>query len=126
MEKQSGMSLLMAIVFLILLISALGIGIKLFPAYVDNYYVENILTRIAHQYSNQDGASAQINKDEIIEKINNELAVNNIKFLNHDDISVNFDQQEAVIEIKYDLVIPAVANVDFLVHFDDQASIKSQ
>lgn len=117
--KQSGMTMIGAIIALAFGGLFLLAGLKIGPVYLEHMKVKSAIEKVASELSGNNPSVADV-KNALARRYNVE-GISHPKF---EDIRVRKEGAGIRIEAKYDHVVPYVANVHFLVAFDDYVDVK--
>ena len=116
LRKQLGMGSLEWLVILFVGGILLSTGIKLVPIYIDNMAIKDAFKTI---YSAQNPAKSKPRAADIAELINKKLVTNNIHYLSKDNIAIDYSSgSDMQLNLKYDVRIDVVGNIDAIVSFD--------
>lgn len=115
MHKQRGLSLVTLILVAALVGSVLVLGLKLMPAYTEYFGLKAAIKKLAVE---QAGAPPQ----EIREAFYKRATIENIQSVQPDDLEITQDQSGTTIAVKYQKVIPLVANISLMVDFQTSAN----
>lgn len=119
-QKQRGWTFwsLSGIAFLI--VSGALLFMKLMPAYLDNYKIQEAMASVA-----EDPRVLTWNKRQVIREITNILYIDygaDIVDLNK-ALSLGKNDSQPYIRVEYEIVVPLVFNVSALLDFDNQVEI---
>jgi len=119
--KQRGMGFVGWLIIILFLGSVLSIGTKLFPLYVNNNTVEDLLDKMSEE------AGIGIKpKAEIYNILANRLKLNNIREF---DVETNVQVVRAKggtkLVMDYESRIPLIANVDLIASFDKEVELRN-
>lgn len=116
--QQRGASGLGILFIMASLVFILFIGIKLFPAYLDQYNVASVLSSIEKE---PNLGSKPV--EEITQLIMKRLDINMVKDVTRDDIYVSQSGNLRIIEVDYQVKRKLFANIDLLIHFNNRAEV---
>jgi len=121
-HQQQGMSGMALMLLIVMLIFALIVFFKLFPAYMENWKVGNVLESISEDHKVFQKADQEIQRiilgrlsEEDIDRDEIGLSKENIK----DNLTIDRISDEKLVEVTltYQRVKPLMGNVSFLIHF---------
>jgi len=121
MKKQQGMSIWVILVLLIFSIGSLLLGMKLFPAYMDNLKLKEGMQTLA-----DDPENWKLTKGQLINRLDNILYID----FAHDivDLKKAFKtkktQTHTVMSINYEKVIHLAFNISALLDFENEVEMK--
>ncbi|NOR52070.1 MAG: DUF4845 domain-containing protein [Gammaproteobacteria bacterium] len=107
-----GISVLGSVILLAVLVVVAG---KLVPVYLENNAVKSILTTL-------EGGSYS-SSTEIRSRISKQFRVDGVKRVNTDSVSVVTGRNFFEIDISYQVKVPLVHNIEFLLTFSEQTEI---
>lgn len=119
MSRQGGASALVVLVMVLFFGSLLTLLIKIGPAYMDDYTIQEAL-------ENLDGTEglSQMGPAQVRTLINKRLSVNNVRGFDAKDISVDKDGGLVLINVDYEVRTNIFRNVDAIVHFQHNYEMK--
>jgi len=120
-HKQSGATFLSWLAGAGVVIFAFVTVAKLAPVYIEYYAVRSLVNEIASQPSMLTASKSQVKA-----KVNDYLNINSMYTLTSDAFTVDFvegKQNVRVLAVKYDVVKPWLANINFLVKFNYSAEL---
>lgn len=120
LKQQNGSALTMLIVALFFG-SLLALGLKLGPAYLDDYTIREALEGL----EGTEGLS-RMGPAEVRNLINRRLSVNNISGFDAKQISVDKNGEFVVIKVDYEVRNNLFGNVDTIVHFQHEYELKGK
>lgn len=112
MSRQRGASGLVMLVMVLFFGSLLTLLLKLGPAYMDDYTIQEALESL----DGTDGLSA-MGPAQVRTLINKRLSVNNVRTLSAESIRVDKDGEQVVIVVDYQVRSPVISNIDAVMHF---------
>lgn len=118
--QQNGSALTMLIVALFFG-SLLALGLKIGPAYLDDYTIREALEGL----DGTEGLS-RMGPAEVRNLINRRLSVNNISGFDAKQISIDKNGEFVVIKVDYEVRNNLFGNVDTVVHFQHEYELKGQ
>jgi hypothetical protein len=127
-HQQQGMSGMALMLFIAILIFALIVFFKLFPVYMENWKVSNVLESISEDHKVFQKADREIQRiilsrlsEEEIEPDDIGLSKENIK----DNLTIDRISDEKLVEVTltYQRVKPLMGNISFLVHFENSVRL---
>jgi len=121
MKRQAGMTLISwMVVFAIAGILAVA-GLKLFPVYMDHLGVKSSMDSLA-----SDQALRGAGPTELREALMRRLDVNDVKRVKREDVTIQRDGSIYRVNVAYEVVVPFVSNVSFLVSFDETREVSAR
>jgi len=121
MNRQRGASGLVMLVMVLFFGSLLTLLLKLGPAYMDDYTIQEALEGL----SDTKGLS-EMGPAEVRSHINKRLSVNNVRTLSSESITVNKDGDRVLIVVDYEVRSPVISNIDAVMHFKHAYDMSSQ
>lgn len=127
-HQQQGMSGMALMLLIVMLIFVLIVFFKLFPAYIENWKVGNVLESISEDHKVFQRTDREIRRiilgrlsEEDIDPDEIGLSKENIK----DNLTIDRISDEKLVEITltYQQVKPLMGNVSFLVHFENSVKL---
>lgn len=120
-QRQTGLTLVswMAI-FVVVGILLMG-TLKLFPVYMEHMGVTSSLDSLTKDVSLR-GASPPELRDALMKR----LGINDVTRVKRDDVTIERDGAGYRLTITYEVVVPFVHNVSFLVSFEDVAEVAAR
>jgi len=119
MYKQRGATFVFWVFFLALIGFLMMLGIKLFPVYYKGFATEKIIEDLALEMQGK-----KPNKKQLWQSVDNHLNVNSIYSVTKDNF-VYSKSDKGTIEfgLNYEVRVPAIANLDVIVKFDQRQTI---
>jgi hypothetical protein len=128
-HQQQGMSGMALMLLIVMLIFALIVFFKLFPVYMENWKVGNVLESISEEYKVYNKKTVPEIKRIILGRLSEEdidpdeigLSKENIK----DNLTIESisDEKRVEVTLTYERVKPLMGNVSFLVHFENSVKL---
>lgn len=120
-RRQAGMTLIswMA-VFAIVGILAVA-ALKLFPVYMEHLSVNSSMDSLV-----SDQGLRGAGPGELREALARRLDINDVKRVKREDITIQRDGSIYRVNVAYEVVVPFVYNVSFLVSFDDTVEVAAR
>lgn len=109
---QRGITIEGVVVAAFLLILFSLIGMKLIPPYMENKTIQNIFTALANDPAMQESAPHEIQL-----AYNKRASIDNVQAINYQDIDVSKEGGSLYISTEYEVRIPLVSNISFLLEF---------
>ncbi len=94
--------------------------LKVFPVYMDDFNISGAMESMESEPEDYRGALS------VQQAMMRRLAVNNVKRLKREDVSVTRDGQMYNIEIAYEVVVPYIGNISLLLNFNHTASVRAR
>lgn len=114
-RQQRGFSKLGLVFMLVVLVSALTVGLKVLPVYIDHNFVRGVAEALL-----ESGRASSMTQAELRNEIAASMRVNNVRDFDLNSISTSRANGASIISITYERRIPLVANIDIILSFDDQ------
>lgn len=122
-RKQNGASIF-GWLLIICMVAFIGlIALKLVPIYLEHYFLTEALNTFKSDYKYNPGSSTGVQNAEIKAKLARYFAVNEISHATAENVLVTTEGGYLVVNIKYDVTVPMLFNIDAVVHFDDTVKI---
>ncbi|ETX04096.1 DUF4845 domain-containing protein [Candidatus Entotheonella palauensis] len=119
MKDQYG-SALITVLLCIVIFGGLGfVGIKLAPIYIEHFGVASSLESMENE-GNLHGKS----KAELQHLLSKRLQINDVHRVDESDIEIKTKPRMTTIRVAYEVQVPLMSNVDFLVTFEDEAVLR--
>lgn len=126
MKKQSGITILGFIFFAIIFVVFSIITMKLVPIYIDNFYIRSAAKSLNElPDSALSGNPYQVTQT-LIEKMQNQLAINEVRHLTRKDIKVDYHQNHYTVSIQYTRKVKLFGNLSAVVDFNEVQTVKSR
>lgn len=117
-SKQKGM---ISLSLLLIIVGALILfwqAVRLAPAYLENYRVSSVLESLKTE---QDlGKRSRL---EVITLLLNRLDAINVNNVSQDDLIITRSFEKTIVSISYSAHIHFLANIDFVVSFEEQVEV---
>jgi len=119
-KNQRGMTMWSLLFVLGVIAFIVFLVLKLLPVYLADMKVRGALDSVARQND-----SGSMSKGEIIEGLAKRFDIDNIEHVDlSKDLTITARGRVRVIRIKYEAVVPMVANVSALLDFDHQREVR--
>jgi len=118
MKGQRGASGLVMLVMVLFFGSLLTLLLKLGPAYMDDYTIQEAL--------NDTKGLSEMGPAEVRSQINKRLSVNNVRTLSAESITVDKDGDRVLIVVDYEVRSPVISNIDAVMHFKHAYDMSGQ
>lgn len=118
-RQESGMTMIGIVILLAFGGLFLLAGLKIGPVYLEHMKVKSAIEKVASELDGNNPSVADV-KNALARRYN----VEGITHPEYEDIKVRKEGSGIRVEAKYDHVVPYVANIHFLVAFDDYVDIK--
>lgn len=114
MKEQYG-GALMTVLLCIACFGTMGfVGIKLAPIYIEHFGVSSSLESMESE-GNLHGKSAA----ELWVLLNKRLQINDVRRVGKSDVDIKTQPRMTTIRVAYEVQVPLMSNIDFLVTFDN-------
>lgn len=117
-QKQRGMTAIGWLLVMLMVGFFLFVGIKLLPAYIDQFNVSSVLSSMKKEPRIHD-----MSPNEISISILKRLDINMVKDVKADDIYISQSGNLKIIEISYEVQRNIFSNVDVLLHFNNRVEV---
>ncbi|MDP1533213.1 MAG: DUF4845 domain-containing protein [Burkholderiales bacterium] len=112
MNSQRGITITGFLVFAVLLISALLLGFKIGPAYMEYSTIQKIFRAMANEPSLKNATRGEFNS-----AFNARAGVDNIKAITYDDVQIEKDGDGILLSAEYSVRVPLFGNLSALMEF---------
>jgi hypothetical protein len=112
-NRQRGVSLSGLLIWSAILILAAIVGMKVFPAYIQDAEIKSILSTIVNDPEMQGAQSKSIR-----ESFSKRAMMNNINIVTANDIEIVKDARGLSLGISYQVKIPLIGNASLLLEFN--------
>ncbi len=119
MKRQDGGALITVLLCLVVFGSIGFAGLKLAPVYIENFGVKSSLESMEN-----DGSLHGKSKMELERMLNKRLQINDVTRVEKSDVTIKTKPRETTIRVAYEVLIPLMSNLDFLVTFDDSVVLR--
>jgi hypothetical protein len=113
LSSQGGLSLMGWLLVLFLIVFFVQIAIKLFPVYLDDYYVQTSLKTLSKNVQLDELSPA-----EIYTIMRKNFLINNIRNGALEALQVKLEGKKMLVDINYEERIPFMANIDIVLLFE--------
>ena len=96
------------------------VAIKLIPVYSTNFTIESILEGVKQNYSEYHSPG------QIRSSIAKRLEVNNIDVVNSGDVAIVEESDNYVVDLDYEVRVPFINNLSFLVEFKNHIEVPAR
>jgi hypothetical protein len=120
-NSQRGASGLVMLVMVLFFGSLLTLLLKLGPAYMDDYTIQEALEGL-----NDTEGLSEMGPAEVRTQINKRLSVNNVRTLDAKSITVDKDGDRVLIVVDYEVRSPLISNIDAVMHFKHAYDMSGQ
>ena len=118
MKEQDG-GTLVSVLLCVLLFGSIGfIGLKLAPVYIEQFGVASSLASMEKDGNLHGKSTAELKT--ILEK---RLKINDVYRVDNSNIEIKMKPRMTTIRVAYEVQVPLVSNLDFLVTFDKVAEL---
>jgi hypothetical protein len=120
-NRQRGASGLVMLVMVLFFGSLLTLLLKLGPAYMDDYTIQEALEGL-----NDTKGLSEMGPAEVRSLINKRLSVNNVRTLSTESIVVEKDGDRILIVVDYEVRSPVINNIDAVMYFKHAYDMSGQ
>lgn len=117
-QQQRGMTAISWLFTLAAILFFVFIGIKLMPAYVDQFNVSSVLSSLETE-----PGIAEKSPGEIANTVMKRLDINMVTDVQADDIYISQSGNLRVIEVDYEVQRKLFANIDIVIRFNSKAEV---
>lgn len=126
MKKQNGLGVLSGMLTLVVVV-LVGLSLlRLAPAYVDNYAVGQALKNAAENVKVTQGDSDPMIIENYKTSLFKQFRIDSVTTATPDDLKVVREDGQVKVKLNYDVQLHMIANIDALIHFNDEAQVKMQ
>lgn len=118
-KNQEGMTAIGVAIILALVAFFALISLRLTPIYLEYFSVSSHMDRIT-----SDSETKSMTNEEIYDKFLRTFQIDDVKNVTRDEIFIDRQGGDLVISIEYEVRTPALANVDMVVSFSKEATVK--
>lgn len=118
-DRQKGMTAIAMVLILVLVAFFALIAIRLLPIYIENYSVSSHLKRTASESETKTRTDK-----EIISTLRKRFEIDDVTNVDKEDIVIKREGGTITVTIEYEVRTPALANVDMVVSFKEEAVVK--
>ncbi|ABC28641.1 conserved hypothetical protein [Hahella chejuensis KCTC 2396] len=120
-KNQRGASILVMLIWVVVGISAITLGIKLVPIYIDDFAVKSSLEGL-----NREADLASLSNAEILSRLDKHFMVNNVRNFDKKNIKITRENTKMRIDINYEQRTNIIKNIDAAVSFQHQLEANNQ
>ena len=117
-KQQQGMSPVSILFIICLVVGMAFVSLKLIPVYLEHFSVVSSLNSMKEEVGMRGQSS-----NELMKLLMRRLEINDVKRVTPDNITIKRQPKETTIRVFYEVQIPIVANLDFLLTFDNIATL---
>lgn len=118
MKEQNGRALITVLLCMVFVGSIGFVGLKLAPIYIEHFGVTSSLESMK-QDSNLHGKSIA----ELRHLLNKRLEINDVRRVDNTDVEIKTTSRMTTIRVAYEVQVPLMSNIDFLVTFDNRVEL---
>ncbi|MEW6646951.1 MAG: DUF4845 domain-containing protein [Pseudomonadota bacterium] len=120
-QRQAGLTLVSWMVIIVIAgVLAMGI-LKLFPVYMEHLGVTSSLDALA-----ADSSLRGSSPPEIRAALMKRMEINDVDRVKREDVTIERDGNAYRVTVTYEVVVPFVHNISFLVNFEDVAEVAAR
>lgn len=113
-KYNAGFSIVEMLAVVLLIVVIINLTIKIAPIYMSNYLVEKSLDELSQQVDLYDRAPEEVQR-----LLENYFEVNQITFVEPDDIKIEKTPSAMRVSVAYDIRKPLFGNVSLVANFND-------
>jgi len=117
-KQQSGIGVISLIVGLCLIIVFTSMFVNVVPLYAENFSVESTLETVSEEQE-----TIRLSNSEIKKRIMKRLSLSGVSSVNERNITIHRSPDSTVLQIAYEVRTHFLANIDFVVKFDDKEEV---
>ncbi|ETW97771.1 MAG: hypothetical protein ETSY1_21380 [Candidatus Entotheonella factor] len=118
-KEQYGSALITTLLCIVIFGGIAFVGFKLAPVYIENFGVTSSLASMEN-----DGNLHGKSKAELQHLLSKRFQINDVHRVDESDIEIKMKPRMTTIRVAYEVQVPLMNNVDFLVTFDDEAVLR--
>jgi hypothetical protein len=118
MKEQDGRALITVWLCMVFLGSIGFVGLKLAPIYIEHFGVTSSLESMR-----QDGTLHGKSITELRHLLNKRLEINDVRRVDDADVEIKTNPRTTTIRVAYEVQVPLMSNIDFLVTFDNRVEL---
>lgn len=118
MKEQDGRALITVLLCMVFLGSLGFVGLKLAPIYIEHFGVTSSLASMK-----QDGNLHGKSITELRHLLNKRLEINDVRRVDNADVEIKTTPRMTTIRVAYEVQVPLMSNIDFLVTFDNRVEL---
>lgn len=120
-QRQAGLTLVSWMVIIVIAGVLVMAMLKLFPVYMEHLSVASSLEALAGDASLH-GSSASDIRNALMKR----LEINNVNRVKREDITIERAGNAYRVTVAYEVVVPVVYNISFLLNFEDVAEVMAR
>jgi hypothetical protein len=118
--QQRGMTMWGLVFVLAVLAFAIFLVFKLFPPYMTDFKVRNALSGLV-----KESGFGEMTKAEIKDRLERRFSIDDIRLNDTFELTIQEGGREKRVRIKYEEVVPMVANISALLQFDHEQRVRA-
>lgn len=118
-SRQRGVTAIAMALILVLVAFFALIFIRLAPIYIEHFSVSSHLQRLA-----ADIHTSELSDKEILDTLRKRFDIDDVDHVDDEDITIDRESGPIKITIEYEVRTPALGNVDMIVSFYDEVTVK--
>jgi Tfp pilus assembly protein FimT len=120
-RHQAGMTLISWMLIFVVAGILIMAALKLFPVYMEHISLTSSLNSLSSDHSLR-GASPVELRNALMRR----LDINDVKRVKSEDVTIQRDGAVYRVDVNYEVVVPFVYNISFLVSFEDTAEVAAR
>lgn len=121
LKKQVGLTAISWMILIVMIGFLAMFGLKLFPVYMENFSVSSSLKSLKEETN-----ISRMTPSDIQKTLLKRFRINNVERVSRDNITVEREHGEFVVNVYYEVQQHFVANIDFLITFDDTVRVPAR
>lgn len=121
LQRQKGMSTGGMLLTILAVLFAATVVMKLFPVYMDNFTVKSILESLDRQPGITKASTRNVKSS-----ISKGFQTNMVRDISLDDVVVKKENGHLVVDINYERRVDLISNIDVVITFENNWTIKHQ
>ena len=117
-RQQAGLSMISWMLVIVIAGFFVMMGLRLFPVYMEHFNVVSSLNSLK-----TDSEAIGKGPGELRDHLLKRLDINDVSAVHSDDITIERNGDQNVVHVTYDVDVPFMGNLDFLVHFDNKVEV---
>ncbi len=125
-EKSRGMTVVSWLFILVIIAIVAMVLMRIVPVYLQHYSIVSTLDSLKKDPTVQSQESVISMSDTISTQFQRRLSIENINYIKAEDISVKPNTEGVLVEVAYEVRVPFIANIDFIISFDDSVQVDKE
>ena len=117
-QRQRGLTMISWAIIMAVIAFFAMMAIRLFPVYMEHFSVVSSMTSLVADEDARGKSPLEIQT-----RLFKRFEVNDVTSVTADDVTITRDGEANTVNIVYDVQVPFLYNIDFLVHFNDTVEV---